>query len=614
MDASREEEIVARLSRIENAVAALQRSVDELISQRRGASAPGPAATSYAPPPPPPSRAYSSRTSDTAGRDAPPPRATDSDDFGAISAWLSSRSPEWWLSRLGVGFVVIAILFLYSYGVDQGWITPLVRVLLGAIVGTALFWGATRTPDDTKTRAGFGMRAIFYGGALATWYVTAYAASVWYGLISITAARLLYLILALVSSWIALQERREIFAFIAVATGFATPFILPAPVTSYGPFALYLGVVGAIGLFIYLIRGWQTTIWTTFLAFWMILSETLSTSGTVPSARGSISLSVLLVLAGVAFTRAASLRRQLLAIGSPRYTAAPGGEITDRAMEAMDAFSKILGGAKSSADSLVFWVMTLLSPIIAVSLLAGIWTSIPTEVSGLILFGLGSAALSFGMSKFTDREFRQVVFTAAALWTLLGIIKIAPDPERLALSAVHAALVLAYVRNALIGPRAIAKVTIVVVLAALVGSEFGSVRVGLLRWRWVASDLVTIAASALISQKLMADRAERIQGVVLIVLTYLTSLVVIFAVLQPIWAPLVTTTYALLGAGLLIMSRRRGGESLLLQLGGVTMVIVVARLLLVDLASVETIWRVFLFLLIGGVFLYAGYKLQPSRS
>ncbi|PYO77550.1 MAG: hypothetical protein DMD63_10635 [Gemmatimonadetes bacterium] len=222
MDASREEEIVARLSRIENAVAALQRSVDELISQRRGASAPGPAATSYAPPPPPPSRAYSSRTSDTAGRDAPPPRATESDDFGAISAWLSSRSPEWWLSRLGVGFVVIAILFLYSYGVDQGWITPLVRVLLGAIVGTALFWGATRTPDDTKTRAGFGMRAIFYGGALATWYVTAYAASVWYGLISITAARLLYLILALVSSWIALQERREIFAFIAVATGFAS--------------------------------------------------------------------------------------------------------------------------------------------------------------------------------------------------------------------------------------------------------------------------------------------------------------------------------------------------------------------------------------------------------
>ncbi len=153
-----------------------------------------------------------------------------------------------------------------------------------------------------------------------------------------------------------------------------------------------------------------------------------------------------------------------------------------------------------------------------------------------------------------------------------------------------------------------------IVLAALVGNELGSVRAGWIRWRWVASDIVTIGASALISQKLLADRGERVQGVALIVMTYLTSLVVILAVLQPIWAPLVTTTYALLGAGLLIMSRRRGGERLLLQLGGATMVIVVARLLLVDFASVETIWRVLLFLIIGAVFLYAAYTLQPSRA
>ena len=614
MDPSREEEIVARLSRIENAVAALQRSVDQLISEASGAARSSPQPATRAAPEAPP-RTFTSRAYETVPPVAPRPRATSSDDIGAtIARWLSSRSPEWWLSRLGVGFVLIAILFLYSYGVEQGWVTPLIRVLLGAIVGTALFWAATRTPDDTKTRSGFGMRAIFYGGALATWYVTAYAASVWYNIIPITAARLLFLVLALMSSWIALQERREIFGFIAVATGFATPFILPAPVTSFGPFSLYLGVVAAIGLFIYLVRGWQTTIWTTFLAFWMILNETLSTTGAPASARGSVALSALLILAGIAFTRVASLRRQLLALGSSRYTAAPSSEVTERVVEAMDAFSKLLDGGKSAADSLVLWVMTLLSPILAVGLLAGVWPSIPSQVSGLILFGLGSAALSFAMSRFTDREFRQVVFTAAALWTLLGILKIAPDPERLALAAVHAAVVLAYVRNALIGPRAIAKVTIVIVLTALIGNELGSVRAGWIRWRWIASDIVTIGASGLISQKLLADRGERVQGIALIVMTYLTSLVVILSVLQPIWAPLVTTTYALLGAVLLISSRRTGGDRLLLQLGGATMVIVVARLLLVDMASVETIWRVLLFLVIGGVFLYAGYRLQHSQA
>jgi len=37
-------------------------------------------------------------------------------------------------------------------------------------------------------------------------------------------------------------------------------------------------------------------------------------------------------------------------------------------------------------------------------------------------------------------------------------------------------------------------------------------------------------------------------------------------------------------------------------------------LLLVDMASVETIWRVLLFLACGAVFLFAGYRLQPSRA
>src|SRR5881394_1361120 len=234
MESGKDREIEQRLSRIESTLAALQRSVDGLIGEKRGASH----ATE--------SQRGFSHGSGRASSAAAPTRRTPGDDLGAtISEWFSSRAPEWWLSRLGIGFVVIAILFLYSYAVEKGWIVPLVRVLFGALVGTGLFWAATRTQGDDKSDVyGIGMRQLLYGGALATWYVTAYAAAVWYGLVSIVAARLLFFVLALVSTWISLAERREIFAFIAVATGFATPFILPAPVTSLAPFAVYLGAVG----------------------------------------------------------------------------------------------------------------------------------------------------------------------------------------------------------------------------------------------------------------------------------------------------------------------------------------------------------------------------------
>ena len=65
---------------------------------------------------------------------------------------------------------------------------------------------------------------------------------------------------------------------------------------------------------------------------------------------------------------------------------------------------------------------------------------------------------------------------------------------------------------------------------------------------------------------------------------------------------------------LLILSRRPGSNPLLRHLGGATMLIVVGRLLLVDLSSVETIWRVLLFLVCGAVFLYTGYSMQLSQA
>lgn len=605
MESGKEQEIEARLSKIESALSAVQRSVDGLINERRGAAA---------------SAGTRERASDSGSYSSAPsasrPRATAGGDIGAtISEWFSSRAPEWWLSRLGIGFVVIAILFLYSYAVEKGWIVPLVRVLFGALVGTGLFWAATRTQSDDKSDVyGIGMRQLLYGGALATWYVTAYAAAVWYGLVSIVAARLLFFVLALVSTWISLAERREIFAFIAVATGFATPFILPAPVTSLAPFAVYLGAVGAIGLFIYLIRGWPSTVWITFLAFWLILNGTVFSGGTRAYAHGSIALSFLVVVAGAAFTRVASLRRQLLALGSTRYTQEPLNEATRRVMELQDGLSKALGGGKSHADSLALWVMTLLSPILAVSILAGIWPSAPQAIPGLVLIGLGSAALYYGMSAIRDRELRQVVFTGAALWTLLGILKAAPDAEALGLASLFAAMILVYIRNALIGPRTIAKFTMVVALMVVVGRELSFYQDGLLRWRWLISELVALASSVVIIRKLLADPREKTQGTVLGVLTYLTSLVLILHVFERIWPPLVTATYAMFGAVLLLLSKRRGAERVLRQLGGATMLIVVARLFVVDMASVEAVWRVVLFLAIGAVFLFAGYKLQPTRS
>jgi hypothetical protein len=600
MDSSRDSEFDARLEKIEEAIAGLQRSVDALLAERTPAAAP---------------RSSSARQPPIAPR---PRRSEWEGPTDAVSSWIASRSAEWWLSRVGIGFVVLAVVLLYGYAIDHGWITPPVRVLTGILVGAGLFGAAIRISPPGKVREDteLGLRELLFGGGLAVWYVTAYAAAVWYELIPVPAARLAFFVLGIVSTWIALEERREIFGVLAVATGFAAPFILPAPVQSATELRLYLGAMASIGLIIYLMRGWHSIIWITFIAFWMsVAMQTSSGDFLGPAAIGSVALSLLVIAAGAAFTRAPLLRRRLLALGSPRYTATPIPNGIEGLMEAIDSLSGALGGGKSAPDSLIVWSLTLLSPVLAIGFLSQIWPRVPDEFSGVVLILLGAGALLlFRQEPKLNAEIAHVEVTAAMLWTVIGVGRIITTPESLPASAVLAALAINGVPRQFVGPRVLAKLTIVVVLLSIAGHELSFIDTGLVRLRWFISEVIALGAIAFIARKLIGEPNEKMQGVVVGTAGYFTALLILWRLLEPVWAPLVTASYAVIGAGLLILSRRKGGHTLLRYLGAATMLIVAARLLLVDLSSVETIWRVLLFLVCGAVFLYTGYQMQPGRA
>ncbi|HEV2018530.1 MAG TPA: DUF2339 domain-containing protein, partial [Gemmatimonadaceae bacterium] len=654
MDSSRDSEFDARLKRIELVLTDLQRSIDALTAERRPAPprerAPETPASSQAWPfpevPPAPARR----------RQATPPPI----DRG-VRSLFASHDAEWWLSRVGIGFLVLGVLLLYGYAVDHGWITPPIRVLTGIILGGLLFGFAGRVRSQTKAppNTDLGFREVLLGGALAIWYVTAYAAAVWYQLIPIPAARLIFFALAILSTWIALDENREIFALVAVAAGFATPFILPAPVHSMTELSLYLGTVTAIGLIIYLLRGWQSILWITFAAFWMSVAETANAQAIAPSklldsfdsvtewtaspaagveisihrdssgahgramrldfdfhgnggyavvhrlmylplppnyefsfgirgdaptntlefklidstganvwrsnnvgfefprawttitikkrqipfawgqprdfelkrlaalefaitagsggkgsvwlddlaiapirepavgsvgtpsfrpvhvarvpspALGSVALSILLLAAAVAFTRTPMLRRKLLKIGSPRYTSPPVTERSKGFVEAMDSLSAALGGGKTAPDSVILWVLMLVSAALAITLLGAIWPSVPDEIWGasFVVMGLGAVAYSRRGSQ-PDAEIAHVALTAGVFWILIGIAKLASTPESLPLCGVAVALVINSLARHFSGPRTLAKFVIALSLFIIAAHELSLVDTG----------------------------------------------------------------------------------------------------------------------------------------
>ncbi|HEY6089415.1 MAG TPA: DUF2339 domain-containing protein, partial [Gemmatimonadaceae bacterium] len=172
MDLSREIDIEARLARVEKALALLQRSVEAILAEKTAARASDAPESAF--------RDQRRQPAEFARPQSASARAEKMADVLARDAfsWLSSRSPEWWLSRLGIGFVILAVLLLYGFGIDKGWITPPIRVLTGAIVGGVLLWAGRRTPVPQSSKSihtrELGYREVLFGGALAVWYVTAY--------------------------------------------------------------------------------------------------------------------------------------------------------------------------------------------------------------------------------------------------------------------------------------------------------------------------------------------------------------------------------------------------------------------------------------------------------
>lgn len=344
--------------------------------------------------------------------------------------------------------------------------------------------------------------------------------------------------------------------------------------------------------------------------------DDLAITTTSSPALGSIALSILLLAAGAAFTRAPLLRRRLLALGTPRYTEPPTTSGERTRMAAIDSASNALGGGPSARDSLIVWILVLASPVLAIGFLGRIWPQLPGETWGAGLIALGIGALAYSKRKSRpDPEIAHVALTAAVLWTMIGLGRVVPNPESLPAWSLLAALVVSSLRRPLAGPRGVAKLAVAFALSGIVDHELsiGNSDTGALHLRWLLSELITLGAGAFVAMRLIAEKGDEKQGIGFSVATYLTALVVVWSALDPIWPPLVTASYAGLGAVILILSRRDGAHVLLKYLGAVTMLIVVGRLLLVDLSRVEPIWRVLLFIVVGALFLYTGYRMRPQR-
>jgi uncharacterized membrane protein len=555
---------------------------------------------------------------------------------------VPSRGADWWLARAGAALTVVALILLYQYAVGHGWITPTVRVATGVAIGAALMhWGSKIEPAASDADFPVALRELMMGSALAAWYVTAYAASVLYHLISVPTARFIYLLLSIAGGFMALNERRALLAIIAIGTGFATPALLPSPTASIPAYMLFLGVLGALSVYLYLMRGWQSILWIAFFSMWGSIDAAFTMLNGRPASGASVlsqsllsssrlSASLLVLAMTYAFLRAPVMRRKLLATGSIRYLEPIRSAFAQNWLRETAGFLKYFSPNAGALDSLSVWVIMLAAPLVGISLLSSAWNPGGYVRGILAIFAAAAAARRFYSGIEADREVNDVFCAAAIIWSLAGSISIGRGLAQFAGSdatAISLGIVAGYSMLIVIFLSSVRFLTALAagrVLAAL-GIAFvvfvelsvpGNGRMQPQRSLTLAfgiAEVLAIVAAGLVTREMSRRINTTGAAVALGSSAYAALLLVDARVLGALWSPLVTATYAIAGAALLILGR--SPQSRIMQrAGGATIAVVIGRLLFVDLVGVDTIWRVLLFLGCGTLFLFTSHQIQATAK
>ncbi len=557
------ETVDARLERLEGLVADLQRQL-----AARPASTPVPAPVAYH------ERYASPDAFEDAGFDIPPRARRE-------------RGPEWrinwdgklWLNRLGIGLVLLGVALLFRYSIDQGWLTPAVRVAFGAAAGAVLFGAGLRLDQ----RRAFG--AVLAGGGIAAWYITGWAAFYLYGLIGYFPAFAGMVAITALAFGMALFRGSPILAVLGAVGGLGTPLILGVSYGSPRGFALYTSLVLAWTTAVHLRRGWRPVLWTTLSLAWVLL---WAYSDRLPAGPALRAADPWIVQAAILFA--------WVVLG-----------VLPLAKRVAD-FRNVSQGHErhwKRAETAHWYALALIPPHAALLTSAAVWHPQP-EAWGW--WGMGAAGLyalaAWGLHKPDPRISRAVLFSASLLLSVGSVAALEAD-ALIAVFAAHAlALHVVSTRGGGVPARWMAhKVFILAgawLLLRLMGSDSPSAARSL-------ADLAVLAVG-LASAFLVRTPRSR--------LWYLYFVHV--GLLGWLWrglAPLeggegyATIAWCAYGLGLMVVALRRGWP-LLERTAIATLMLVVAKLFLVDLAALHTLFRVGLFLGFGSVFLVLSYALQ----
>lgn len=497
---------------------------------------------------------------------------------------------EFWLNKLGIGLLLLGVAFLFRYSIEQGWLTPAVRVAFGLAVGTALLLAGLRM-DAARRR----FTPVLLGGGIATFYIVGFAAFQLYALIGYSAAVACMIAVTLLAFFLAIRREQPMLALVGALGGLATPFLI------YKGSGDFVGVIGysclilalTTALFIY--RGWRSVLWTGIVGGWTVflVSYTYGLPADPAEATGDRwVLQGAILFAWLAFWAVPLAREALLLRSIGR------GEPLSPAITAARA-------AWHRGTELHFQLLSVSTPLLALVLSRLIWST-PSVLWGWLALGCAAAYALAGAGLLRiSRLLAEAQLLAAAILLAVGTLAAFTGDALLVALALEAAA-LHHLGRRLARPG----VSSVAHLLAGGVALWLIVRLGMGSPAGATGGLADLAALALLLAASTAGRAGE-EPRIYRFFVHFAFLAWLWQQLDPLpnGAGLVSVAWGAYAVGLLVLGLRQ--DLVLLQKIAIgTLLLVVAKLFLVDLAALEALYRILLFLGLGGLFLFLSYSLQ----
>lgn len=562
------DELEKRVAALEGEVRTLRAEVTDLTGQQRNdapesreAEAPTGSASATSPPEP--------------ARPAPTPSppegvAPPQDQRQRPRAATNSKAATDVIAKVGIALVLLGVAYLLKYSYDQGWLTETVRVTLGLLTGAVLLGtGLTQRRDNAM------LAAVLQGGAIATFYGSFFASYTLYALVPWSVALATMLGTTMLGFVLAVKQDQPSLSVVATIGALATPFLIDAPDSDVLILALYTTLVLLGTTAIYLLRGWRALLLTSTLGGFVVVATAAGGLPDIPESTELVFVLVAIATSVLAPSLAPAFRatpaeasralEDALAIGSPML----GIVLIDLAIHDGTAVTVVA----VAVIAIAFVAAHRFAPknhrvlVVAASALLGAAIGIGAGVEEM---AMALAGLAVGANVVASRGF--------------GALRLLGYPALAFLGAWSAFLLLDGVEGL---PFLNADgLHMLIATGVLIGVGFSHPAGGV---RWLHVYVATLASMSIVVHQL----GETPGGEVLS-----------------------TGIWGFLGLGAVVFGVVRD-ESPSLALGVIVMLLTAAKLLVFDLDSIATIWRVALFMTFGVSMLIISYlvpRLTPKQE